>query len=119
MKATMQAIVKTHAGPGAQIREVPEPVIARPDQINVRVHATLSGEVIGRTVAVLGGGPIGIFAVAVAKAAGASVVYATDTRPYRLDLAKTLGADMTVNVLEADAEAVILEQTHQLGVDIV
>ena len=63
------------------------------DPLGNAVHATLAGEIIGRSVAVLGCGPIGIFAVAVAKAAGASDrIYATDTKPYRLDLAKQLGA---------------------------
>src|SRR5438477_1612923 len=85
-------------------RSVPPDFACIQDPLGNAVHATLSGEVIGRTVAVLGCGPIGIFAVAVAKAAGASAVYATDTRPYRLELAKKLGADEAFNVTEGDAE---------------
>jgi threonine 3-dehydrogenase len=98
---------------------VPPDLACIQDPLGNAVHATLSGEVIGRSVAVLGCGPIGIFAVAVAKAAGASTVYATDTRAFRLGLATTLGANVVVNVQEADAEALIMEQTKGNGVDVV
>ncbi|HLJ67307.1 MAG TPA: L-threonine 3-dehydrogenase [Chloroflexota bacterium] len=100
-------------------RSVPPEVACIQDPLGNAVHATLSGEVIGRTVAVLGCGPIGVFAVAVAKAAGASAVYATDTRDYRLDLARKLGADITVNALTADVERTLLGETRGLGVDVV
>lgn len=89
------------------------------DPLGNAVHATLAGEVIGRTVAVLGCGPIGIFAVAVAKAAGAAIVYATDTRQYRLDLAEKLGADGVVDVTKSDLEAYIDQKTGGQGVDVV
>jgi threonine 3-dehydrogenase len=89
------------------------------DPLGNAVHATLSGDVVGKTVAVLGCGPIGIFAVAVARAAGASRVFATDTKPYRLDLAKQLGATEAVNVIETDFEAKIAEWTNGEGVDVV
>lgn len=89
------------------------------DPLGNAVHATLAGEVIGRSVAVLGCGPIGIFAVAVAKAAGAATVYATDTRPYRLHLADKLGADASIDVTQRDLEAFIAEQTAGQGVDVV
>ncbi len=89
------------------------------DPLGNAVHAALAGEIIGRTVAVLGCGPIGIFAVAVAKAAGASKVYATDTRDYRLKLAEELGADASVNVTRTDLEGFIRERTGGLGVDVV
>src|SRR5579871_228159 len=89
------------------------------DPLGNAVHATLAGEVIGRTVAVLGCGPIGIFAVAVARAAGAAQVYATDTRDYRLGLARDLGADEVVNVTQQDLEAFVAGRTDGLGVDVV
>jgi threonine 3-dehydrogenase len=89
------------------------------DPLGNAVHATLAGEVIGRSVAVLGCGPIGIFAVAVAKAAGAAMVYASDTRQYRLDLALKLGADGIVDVTQNDLEAYIADKTDGLGVDVV
>ncbi len=100
-------------------RSVPPWLACIQDPLGNAVHATLAGEVVGRTVAVLGCGPIGIFAVAVAKAAGASTVYATDTKDYRLELAKQLGANGTVNVTRTDLEAYIREETGGQGIDVV
>lgn len=100
-------------------RSVPPELACIQDPLGNAIHATLAGEIIGRTVAVLGCGPIGIFAVAVAKAAGASVIYATDTREYRLNLAKQLGADHAIDVTRTDLEAFIAKQTDNQGVDVV
>lgn len=100
-------------------RSVPPYLACVQDPLGNAVHTTLSGEVIGRSVAILGCGPIGIFAVGVARAAGASDVIATDTKPYRLDLAKQLGANLTVDVTQNDLEQVIAERTNGEGVDVV
>jgi threonine 3-dehydrogenase len=100
-------------------RSVPPHLACIQDPLGNAVHATLAGEVIGRSVAVLGCGPIGIFAVAVARAAGASAVYATDTRAYRLDLATRLGATAVVNVTRDDLEAFVAGRTDEQGVDVV
>ena len=100
-------------------RSVPPYLACIQDPLGNAVHTTLAGEVIGRSVAILGCGPIGIFAVAVAQTAGASDVIATDTREYRLDLAKQLGADLTVDVTRNDLERVIAERTNGEGVDVV
>lgn len=100
-------------------RSVPPEFACIQDPLGNAVHATLSGEVIGRRVAVLGCGPIGMFAVAVAKAAGASAVIATDTRDYRLDLATKLGADRVINATSTAVEEAILAWTDGSGVDVV
>src|ERR1041385_4486974 len=71
-------------------RTLPPEIACIQDPLGNAVHATLAGDVVGRSVAVLGCGPIGIFAIAVARAAGASAVYAPDPKPYRLDLAEKL-----------------------------
>ena len=52
----------------------------------------------GEAVAVVGTGPIGLIAVALAKLAGASVIVAADRIEHRLDRARKLGADVAVNV---------------------
>lgn len=100
-------------------RSIPPHLACIQDPLGNAVHTTLAGEVIGRSVAVLGCGPIGIFAVGVARAAGASDVIATDTKEYRLDLARQLGADLTVDVTRQDLEKVIAERTNGEGVDVV
>src|SRR5262249_21938427 len=73
----------------------------------------------GRTVAVLGCGPIGIFVVVVAKAAGASAVYATDVKDFWLDLVTELGADAVLNATQTDVERFVAERTNGQGVDVV
>ena len=100
-------------------RSIPPHLACIQDPLGNAVHTALSGEIVGRTVAVLGCGPIGIFAGAVAKAAGASTVYASDTKDYRLELAQQLGADTIVNVTREDLETVIREKTDGQGVDVV
>lgn len=89
------------------------------DPLGNAVHAALQGEIVGRTVAVLGCGPIGLFAVAVCRAAGAAAVWASDPSPYRLQLACNLGADRVVRVPDEDILSVADEATGGEGVDVV
>src|SRR6476469_8931770 len=67
------------------------------DPMGNAVHTVLEAEVPGSTVLVLGCGPIGCFAVGVARAAGASLVIASDFNPMRLELARAMGAQVTLN----------------------
>src|SRR6185503_6824797 len=63
------------------------------DPIGNAVHTVLEGgELAGNTVFVLGSGPIGCFACGVARAAGASLVVASDLNDMRLQLARSMGA---------------------------
>src|SRR6476661_779207 len=64
------------------------------------VFATSEQDLAGRSVAVLGCGPIGLFTIAIARASGAAVVFASDRTPFRLALAETMGAHATVDVEE-------------------
>ena len=79
----------------------------------------LGGLVAGESVVVIGPGPIGLLAVAVAKAIGASPVILTGTRNRRLAIGKELGADRTVNINEEDPVAVVKELTGGIGADYV
>lgn len=83
------------------------------------IHTVLSGETKGKTLAVVGCGPIGIMAVDVAKAVGASQVFAIDLNDYRLELAEKLGADFSYNPKKVDVVKEILRETYGMGVDIV
>jgi threonine 3-dehydrogenase len=98
---------------------IPNEVAAIQDPFGNAVHTTLSGDVAGLGVAVVGSGPIGCCAVAVAKAAGARQVFATDIRPYRLALATRMGADRAIDTTKEDAVAVIKADTGGQGVDVV
>jgi threonine 3-dehydrogenase len=82
------------------------------------VHAAFTEEIAGQTVVVLGCGPIGLMAVAIAHLAGAARVFATDINPERLEMARNLGADVAIDASQ-DVVALLLEATDGVGVDIV
>jgi len=72
------------------------------DPFGNAVHAVFAGgDVAGQTVAVTGCGPIGLMAIAVCRASGAARVLATDVSPYRVEMARRMGADEAVNVSES------------------
>jgi threonine 3-dehydrogenase len=68
------------------------------DPFGNAVHTALSFDVLGEDVLITGAGPIGCMAAAVVRHAGARFVVVTDVNPYRLELAKTLGATHVVDV---------------------
>jgi len=79
----------------------------------------LGGLVAGESVVVIGPGPIGLLAVAVAKALGASPVILTGTRPKRLAIGKELGADRTINIAEENPVEIVRQLTGGIGADYV
>src|SRR3954465_15003900 len=79
----------------------------------------LGGLVAGESVVVIGPGPIGLLAVAVAKALGASPVILTGTRDKRLAIGRELGADRIVNVGKEDAVEIVKQLTGGIGADYV
>ena len=79
----------------------------------------LGGLVAGESVVVIGPGPIGLLAVAVAKALGASPVILTGTRNKRLAIGRELGADRVININDEDAVAVVKQLTGGVGADYV
>ena len=79
----------------------------------------LGGLVAGESVVVIGPGPIGLLAVAVAKALGASPVILTGTRNKRLTIGRDLGADRVININDEDAVEVVKQLTGGIGADYV
>ncbi len=73
----------------------------------------------GWTAAILGAGPIGLCTLLLLRAAGAAQVIVTDRLDYRLDLAKRLGADESLNSDREDVVQGVLDLTHGRGVDVV
>lgn len=61
-------------------------------------HTALSFDLVGEDVLITGAGPIGCMAAAIARHVGARNVVVTDVNDYRLELARKLGANRTVNV---------------------
>jgi threonine 3-dehydrogenase len=77
---------------------IPRDVQSIFDPFGNAVHTALSFDVLGEDVLVTGAGPIGLMAAAVVRHAGARHVVVTDVNPYRLDLAKRMGATLAVDV---------------------
>jgi threonine 3-dehydrogenase len=76
------------------------------DPFGNAVHTALSFPVLGEDVLITGAGPIGIMAAAVVRHAGARYVVITDVNPYRLELARKMGATLAVDIRETSlAEA--------------
>jgi threonine 3-dehydrogenase len=82
------------------------------------VHTAFASDLTAKKVLITGCGPVGLMTVAVARAAGARSIYATDISPYRLRLAQQLGATHALNVAEVDVVEAIREDTDGQGVDV-
>ena len=67
------------------------------DPFGNAVHTALSFPVLGEDVLITGAGPIGIMAIPVVRHAGARHVVVTDMNPYRLELARKMGATLAFN----------------------
>jgi threonine 3-dehydrogenase len=94
-------------------------VVALQEPMGNAVHAAFAEPIEGRSVLVTGCGPIGLCSVGIAKAAGASLVIATDTEPYRLELASAMGADLVLDAADPATEERIASATGGDGVDVV
>ena len=89
------------------------------DPLGNAVHTVLAGEVAGLSLAITGCGPIGLFAVAVARACGAFPIFASEPHPYRLKLAEKMGASVAIDPSKTDPVAAVLNETRGVGADVV
>jgi threonine 3-dehydrogenase len=67
------------------------------DPFGNAAHTALSYDLVGEDVLITGAGPVGAMAVAVARHAGARHIVITDVNPYRLEIAKKMGASLALN----------------------
>lgn len=79
-------------------RDIEPKVAAIFDPLGNAVHSALSFTMVAEDVLITGAGPIGCMTAAICKRVGARNVVVTDVNDYRLKLAKSMGADHTVNV---------------------
>ncbi len=89
------------------------------DPLGNAVHTVLAGEIAAKTVAITGCGPIGLFAIAVARAVGAATVFAIEVNPYRRKIATQMKADYVLDPRNDDVKQVVFDRTSGLGVDVV
>jgi threonine 3-dehydrogenase len=74
------------------------------DPFGNATYTALSFDLVGEDVLITGAGPIGCMAAAICRYSGAKNVVVTDPNPYRLNLAKKLGATHTINVQETPVD---------------
>jgi threonine 3-dehydrogenase len=98
---------------------IPTEVGAIMDPMGNAFHTVLTADIPGSTVFIVGCGPIGCFAVGIARAAGATKVLASDVNPKRLALAAKMGAHVTINAAKDDVVKTVLAETGGEGADVV
>lgn len=99
--------------------DVPPEIGAILEPLGGAVQTVLIEPVTAQSVAIFGDGPIGLLAAGVARASGASKVYHIGKYPYRLDIARQMGADEVFNITEdVDPVEAILDDTRGVGVDV-
>ena len=100
--------------------KIPPEIACLQEPFGNAVFATSTQDLAGRAVAVLGCGPVGLFAIAIARAFGAGRLLASDHVPFRMGLARELGADDVVSVDEVDdVPAWFLEHNEGIGMGVV
>lgn len=88
------------------------------DAFGNATHTALMFDLVGEDVLITGAGPIGMMAVAICRHAGARRIIVTDVNPFRLEMAKKMGADACVNVLTDSLEQAMKEQGLVEGFDV-
>jgi threonine 3-dehydrogenase len=116
------AFAEYHAMPAGNVMRldgIPTEIGGIMDPMGNAFHTVLSTDVSGSVVLILGCGPIGCFAVGIARAAGAAAVIAVDINPKRLELARKMGATRVLHADKDDVDAAVMELSKGDGADLV
>jgi threonine 3-dehydrogenase len=101
---------------------IPQEYASILDPLGNAVHTVLAGEIAGKSVAITGCGPIGLFAIAVARAVGATSVFAVEVNEHRRKIAGEMKADFVLDPAKDSKEKlreIVMEKTGGQGVDVV
>lgn len=88
------------------------------DPFGNATHAALSFPLIAEDVLITGAGLIGSMATAICRYAGARYIVVSDLSDYRLDIAKKMGATMTVNPAKGETIEGAIKELKMRGFDI-
>jgi threonine 3-dehydrogenase len=97
---------------------IPEHYAAILDPLGNAVHTVLAGEIAAQNVLVTGAGPIGLMSLAVARACGCALLFATEVNAHRRELALKMGADVALDPSDPNVVARVREATDGAGVDV-
>ena len=98
---------------------IPQEYASILDPLGNAVHTVLAGDIAAKTVVITGCGPIGLFAIAVARAVGATTVYAIEVNEYRRKIAAQMKADYVLDPARQNVKEFIFDHTGGLGADVV
>ncbi|MBN2036474.1 MAG: L-threonine 3-dehydrogenase [Chitinispirillaceae bacterium] len=98
--------------------KIPLDVISCFDPLGNATHTALSFNVLGEDVLITGAGPIGCMAVGIAKHCGARHVVITDVNPYRLKIAKKMGATVALDVRSGNLDGTMKKLGMKEGFDV-
>jgi len=105
----------------AASEDIPQEVTSCFDPLGNATHTALSFDVLGEDVLITGAGPIGCMAAGIARYAGARYIVVTDVNPYRLALARQMGATLTLDVRTeriADAQTTLgMKEGFDVGME--
>jgi len=102
-----------HADPS-----IPMDILSIFDPFGNATHTALAFKVLGEDVLITGAGPIGIMATAIARHSGARHIVTTDVNPYRLELAKRMGATIALDVRQKTIAQTQAELGMKEGFDV-
>src|SRR5512147_1001340 len=88
---------------------IPQEYASILDPLGNAVHTVLSGDIAAKTVAITGCGPIGLFSIAVAKACGATKVFAIEVNENRRRVAERMKADLVLDPTKQDVKSIVME----------
>lgn len=97
---------------------IPDDWAAIMDPFGNATHTALSFPLLGEDVLITGAGLIGNMAVAIARFAGARFIVASDLSDYRLNIAKKMGATLTVNPSKGEKISDAVKLLRMRGFDI-
>src|ERR1700723_799633 len=98
---------------------IPQDYASILDPLGNAVHTVLAGGIAAKSVAVTGCGPIGLFSIAVARAVGATSVFAIEVNKQRRKIGRQMGPDFVLDPTKDDVYQVVMDNTGGTGVDVV
>ena len=97
---------------------IPDEIVAIMDPFGNATHAALSFPILAEDVLITGAGLIGCMATAVCKFTGARYIVVSDLSDYRLNIAKKMGATLTVNPSKGETISDAMKQLGMQGFDV-
>jgi threonine 3-dehydrogenase len=100
-------------------KNIPPEIASVQEPFGNATYTVMESQVSAKVITIMGDGPIACFAVGIAKAVGAAKIFAVGEFPYRVNLLKKMGADVSLSILTHDTVKEVTEATSGEGVDVV